>query len=268
MNYQLPVPLDVRLMNWTASVLFVCCALLALAAAGRWVLELPIFSIQRIVVQGDVAHNSAMGLRAVVMPSLSGNFFTVDLDAARHAFEQAPWVRQAQVRREFPGSLRVVLREHDAVAFWGANDTTAQLLNSDGEVFDAEVDEDEQEELPRLQGPQGHSRQVLDMYRQLDPLMAALGLRVQALRLSGRGGWHMVLDNGAAVELGSGPTPEVLERTQRFARTLGEVVAQFQRKPEMLAYADLRHSSGYALRLRGVSTVSAEQAARLAAKRR
>ena len=126
MNHQLPVPLDVRLMNWTASVLFVCCALLALAAAGRWVLELPIFSIQRIVVQGDVAHNSAMGLRAVVMPSLSGNFFTVDLDAARHAFEQAPWVRQAQVRREFPGSLRVVLREHDAVAFWGANDTTAQ----------------------------------------------------------------------------------------------------------------------------------------------
>ena len=177
-------------------------------------------------------------------------------------------MRQAQVRREFPGSLRVVLREHDAVAFWGANDTTAQLLNSDGEVFDAEVDEDEQEELPRLQGPQGHSRQVLEMYRQLDPLMAALGLRVQALRLSGRGGWHMVLDNGAAVELGSGPTPEVLERTQRFARTLGEVVAQFQRKPEMLAYADLRHSSGYALRLRGVSTVSAEQAARLAAKRR
>ena len=77
-----------------------------------------------------------------------------------------------------------------------------------------------------------------------------------------------LLDDGAAVELGSGPTPEVLERTQRFARTLGEVVAQFQRKPEMLAYADLRHSSGYALRLRGVSTVSAEQAARLAAKRR
>ena len=85
MNHQLPVPLDVRLMNWTASVLFVCCALLALAAAGRWVLELPIFSIQRIVVQGDVAHNSAMGLRAVVMPRLSGNFFTVDLDASRHA---------------------------------------------------------------------------------------------------------------------------------------------------------------------------------------
>ena len=76
------------------------------------------------------------------------------------------------------------------------------------------------------------------------------------------------LSRHSAVELGSGPTPEVLERTQRFARTLGEVVAQFQRKPEMLAYADLRHSSGYALRLRGVSTVSAEQAARLAAKRR
>ena len=31
-------------------------------------------------------------------PVLTGNFFTVDLKAAKAAFEQVPWVREAQVR--------------------------------------------------------------------------------------------------------------------------------------------------------------------------
>jgi hypothetical protein len=58
-------------------------------------------------------------LRANVAPVLKGNFFTVDLKAAQHAFEQVPWVQEAQVRREYPNGLRVALKEHVAEAFWG-----------------------------------------------------------------------------------------------------------------------------------------------------
>ena len=39
MNQSLPAPLDVKLMNLTASVLFLCCVLLLLAAGARWVLR-------------------------------------------------------------------------------------------------------------------------------------------------------------------------------------------------------------------------------------
>ncbi|MDU7587535.1 MAG: FtsQ-type POTRA domain-containing protein, partial [Acidovorax sp.] len=116
MNAPLPAPLDVKLMNMTASVLFVGCALLVLAAGAWWVMRYPGFAIARIVVHGDLVHNNAVTLRANVGPRLAGNFFTVDLEAVRAAFAQAPWVRSVQVRREFPSGLRVVLREHDAVA--------------------------------------------------------------------------------------------------------------------------------------------------------
>ena len=88
MQQTLPLPLDVKLMNWTASVLFLGCALLALAAGVHWLLSRPVFAIQRIVVQGDLMHNSPATLRPLVQPSLVGNFFTVDLDALRAAFEQ------------------------------------------------------------------------------------------------------------------------------------------------------------------------------------
>ena len=119
MNTAMPAPLDVKLMNLTASVLFMGCVVLVLAAGAWWVLRHPALSIGRIVVQGDLVHNNAVTLRANVAPRLVGNFFTLNLRSAREAFEQAPWVRVAQVRREFPATLHVVLQEHQAAAHWG-----------------------------------------------------------------------------------------------------------------------------------------------------
>ena len=76
MTAAMPAPLDVKLMNMTASVLFVGCALLVLAAGAWWVMRYPGFAIARIVVHGDLVHNNAVTLRANVGPRLAGNFFT------------------------------------------------------------------------------------------------------------------------------------------------------------------------------------------------
>lgn len=255
MNDSLPSPLDVKLMNVTASVLFVLCAALVLAAGAWWALRHPAFAIGRIVVQGEMVHNTAVTLRANVAPQLTGNFFTINLRAAREAFEQVPWIRSAQVRREFPHTLRVVLQEHHAVAYWGAEAETA-MVNSEGEVFEANGADADQEAMPRLSGPDGASALVLQMHRQLQPLFESVGMSVAALDLSGRGGWRATLDSGAVVELGAGGAPELTQRTQRFLRTLTQVAGQYQRRADALESADLRHSGGYAVRLRGVSTVA------------
>jgi len=42
----------------------------------------------------------------------------------------------AVVRRQFPNRLSVVLQEHQAVAYWGA-ERESLLINSYGEVFEA-----------------------------------------------------------------------------------------------------------------------------------
>ncbi|MBE7366121.1 cell division protein FtsQ/DivIB [Ramlibacter pallidus] len=249
----LPLPLDVRLMNTTATVLFVAFALLLAAALGWWALRHPVFAIGGIVVQGDVAHNSVATLRANVAPRLSGNFFTVDLQQAQAAFEAVPWVRRAVVRRQFPNKLRVQLQEHQAEALWGA-DSESRLVNVQGEVFDANPGDVEDEAMPRLVGPDGSSPIVLGMYRSLRPMLERLELGIEELVLTGRGGWTLHLDSGATVELGRGTTDEVLARSQRFAQTLTQVTSKYGRRPEALVAADLRHADGYAVRLRGVGT--------------
>ena len=45
-------------------------------------------------------------------------------------------------------------------------------------------------------------------------------------------------------------------------RTLAQVAQQYRRSPEALESADLRHDGGYAVRLRGVTTVSDDKAAK------
>lgn len=77
-------------------------------------------------------------------------------------------MRKASVRREYPGLLHVELEEHDAVAYWGP-ETGSGLVNKQGEVFEANVGDVEQEDLPRLQGPEGSSQEVLAMYGAVAP---------------------------------------------------------------------------------------------------
>ena len=266
----LPAPLDVRLMNITASVVFLGAQLAVLWAGGLWLLRHPAFAVGRIVVEGDLAHTSAMSLRANVAPQLVGNFFTLDLQAARRAFEQVPWVRSAQVRREFPSGLRVLLTEHDAVAHWGA-EGSGMLMDGQGVVFEAEADDqDDQDEsrLPRLIGTPERASELLAMLRLLATALAPLGSSVDTLTLTAHGGWRVQLGSGAVLELGSGTQSEVLERVRRLANTLAQVTQQHGgRSVGALEYADLRHAGGYAVRLHGVTTMSAEEAARAARAR-
>ena len=253
MNTAMPAPFDVKLMNIAATALFVHGIALFAVAGVWWGLRHPVFAIAGITVQGEVTHNSAPTLRANVAPQLAGNFFTIDLAAARRAFESVPWVRQATVKREFPNRLRVLLQEHHAVALWGG-ESEPRLINDRGEVFEANVGDVEQDDLPRLAGPDDQAEQVLAMYRTVKPLFEPLDLTVQQLTLTLRGNWQVELDNGAAVELGRGTPAEVAARTQRFLQTVTQAASRYGRTAEALVSADLRYSEGYALKLRGVAT--------------
>lgn len=246
-------PFDVKLMNISAAALLAAGVVLLLAALSWWAVRHPAFAIAAIEVQGDVVHNNAVTLRANVAPRLAGNFFTVDLAAASRAFESVPWVRKAVVRREFPNRLRVQLQEHQAVALWGVDGDT-RLVNSFGEVFEANAGDVEPDELPRLAGPQGQAPQVLAMYRALVPLFDSVDLGVERLALTARGSWQLELDTGGVVEAGRGTPEEVIARTQRFVQTITQVASRYSRRPDALVSADLRHGDGYAVRLRGVGT--------------
>jgi len=245
------LPGDVRLMNMVASAIFVLAAFALLGAGVMWLTRSPMFSIRSIQLEGEISRNNVNTIRANTTPRLAGNFFSVDLAKAREAFESVPWVRRAVVRRIWPDRLVVQLEEHRAAALWQAEDRGDRLVNTHGEVFIANVGDVEDEALPTFGGPEGSSALMLAMYERLQPVLRRLDIEIEILTLSTRGSWRVLLDNGAAVELGRGSEKEVGDRTERFVRTLPEITRRY-RQP--LEYADLRHTDGYAVRLRGVTT--------------
>lgn len=247
------LPGDVTLMNATAVVFAVIGATLLVATLFLWFARQPAFALRAIRIEGDVARNSISTIRANAAPHLAGNFYTLDLGSARRAFEAVPWVRQAVVNRVWPNRLQVRLEEHRPVALWTDENAAEKLVNSFGEVFEANLGDVEDDALPVFQGPEGSSAHVLALFGRLAPIFAGVDAHVDGLALSARGSWRAELDSGAEVQLGRGSDDEVVERARRFVGTLTQVLARYQRP---LEYADLRHNDGYAVRLKGITTTS------------
>lgn len=248
------MPLDIRLMNITAVILSASVCMVVLIVVISLVVYKPIFSIARIIVQGETAHNNEITLRANVISRLQGNFFTLDLAKVRDAFELAPWVRKATVRREFPNRILVKLEEHRSAGLWGESNES-KLMNTFGEIFNANHDDLNDVTLPLLIGPDGQGLQVLQTYRSLKQILKPLDLTIEELSLTGRGAWRMKLESGAVFEMGRGSVQELSSRVQTFMQTYARVLSTYQRSGlDRVESVDLRHSGGYAIRLRGVTT--------------
>jgi cell division protein FtsQ len=245
------LPDDVRWMHHTSNLLFVLAGVLLAAMAVLWWVRQPVFALRSIRIDGDMTRNSVATIRVNAVPKLRGNFFSTDLQADQRAFESVPWVRHAVVQRVWPDRLAVRLEEHRPAAAWIGSDRNDRLVNTLGEVFEANVGDVEDDNLPELEGPEGSSLAMLDMLVRLQTLFVPREWHIDALRLSSRLSWRVELDNGAVIELGRGSHDEVIARTQRFIATVSQVPQPYRRPIE---YADLRHRDGYALRLQGVTT--------------
>ncbi len=253
------IPFDIRLMNSVAIALMI--GLVALGAwAALWsVVKHRSFQLRSITISGDRQHNSALTMRANVIPKLTGNFFTADLGRTQLAFEQVPWVRKAIVKRDFPNRLHVVLQEHAAVALFGP-ESESKLINTFGEVFEANQG-DVLTDLPRLIGAEADARNLVKVWQTLTPLLEPLELLIDVLEVTPRGSWRATLDNGAMVELGRGSAADLAGQVKRFVATVTQSTAPIAREAQDLVSVDLRYPQGYSMRLRGVTTQTSSNSA-------
>ncbi len=264
---------DIRLMHVTTALLMLITVVLISVLAVQWLANRGSFAIERMRLSGDMQHVNPVSLRAQALSKLGGSFFTLDVMQAKRAFEQVPWVRQATVKRLWPQGMSVDLQEHQPVAIWTtlasaseqASQATAneeRLLNSYAEVFEANLDEVE-DELPHLQGTAGSAPRVWEVYGALNERLQAAGLssKVAALTLSARSEWDVELDDGMQLNLGR-DDEKLWERVARYVNTVDQVRAQLAAlgQPATWSRIDLRHTQGYAIALRNASAINKTEA--------
>lgn len=222
-------------LNRVSDLLITLAILLVVYGAVHFVVRLPAFALREVRIDGMLAHVTGEQLEAIVRRELKGNFFTLKLAATRSSFEKLPWVRQVQVRRQWPDRLDITLEEHQPLARWG----TAALVNSYGEVFQAAYNG----KLPLFDGPDGAAKEVAIQYDYFRRSLAAIGRVPLRVRVTPRRAWQIQLEDGLTLELGR---EQVEARLARFVDAYERTLGQLGRRVD---YVDLRYANGFAVRI-------------------
>ena len=230
------------LMNLLADALLVFSIAALAYAAVVGVQRLPLFPLRELVVVHGVRQVTPMQVEYAARSSVAGNFFTINLDTVRNAFEKLPWVRHAEVRRIWPDGIEVSIDEHIAAARWRQADGESRLVNTYGEVFDASSEF----ALPVFSGPEGSAAQMLARQQEFATGLKGLDRQIRAMDLSLRQAWRISLDNGLVMVLGRDEAEHtVSDRMTRFIAAYPALAQKVSFQPGVI---DMRYPNGFSVR--------------------
>jgi len=159
----------------------------------------------------------------------------------RDQLEAEPWISSVSVRRQWPSTLELTVREQVPVAVWNREG----FLNADAEFFVPREIHQEPGDLPELAGPEGSEEEVLAVYREVANSLSAIGLEAESLTLSERRAWQLQLKDGPSLRLGRE------DRERRFERFVGVVYPALKEdgryQMNQLDYIDMRYTNGFSL---------------------
>ncbi len=247
----------IRSIGWTLALLLLALPVLAIWRGwytdSRW-------QVRYLSIDASFQHVSAQQIRVQVQPLLGAGYFAIDLQQIRAAVARLPWVAEVDVRKHWPASVILRVREYQPWARW--NDT--RLIGLHDRLFTV-PDVSASSELPRLSGPQDRLADVEAFYRQMGPACAAVGLKIAALHLAGRGSWTLTMADGSVIRVGA-TRPK--QRLRRFLAVWPKLLA---RHPGgRFINVDLRYPNGFAVRWpdpQGISEPSPVPAAESGAHR-
>ena len=191
--------------------------------------------IEVVRIDGPVRHTDRERMKSIMARHAEAGFAAMDLTALRRDLVQLPWVREASLRRIWPDTLRVEVREHDPVAVWNGD----ALVSDEGTVFRPAAFSGDG--LARLSGPKGQGGAMLDRLRAFEQRLAPLDLGIAALEQDARRAWRLTLENGIVLRLGR---DRVAERLGRFRAVWSGVL---EPRAGRIDAVDLRYTNGFAV---------------------
>ena len=226
--------------NWvtSASALLAVAAVLVLVAGAYMARNGgTLLPFRWVDASGPFECVSAEQIRAAVAPEAARGFFFVDLAAVRASALSLPWVAEAEVRKIWPDTLEVRVRERRVLGRQGAD----RLVDVSGNVFNARG-VGETRGLPLLDAPIEQMPQLAEYYRLASSDVERIGRQITVARLSARGALELQLDDGLRVHLGS------LDQDARWKRFINSLPRLAALDPRPIAQIDLRYTHGYAVR--------------------
>ncbi len=227
------------------TVIFSLLVLLLVVAMMSGLIQSDRWRISQLEVAADYDRITSEQLRLMVAKTPERSFFRLDAEQVKQNIESMSWVKYAHVVKQWPDTLKITIKEHQATAIWNGTD----LLNQTGEVFQVDA-VDHLKALPRIFGLSENSKITLEDFNRFNQLLQPVGYEISEAHVNERGDWRIILRNGLEVLLG---TEKHEARILRLAETWDQLLLASERLPERV---DLRYSNGYVVRWREENAVT------------
>ena len=211
--------------------------------------------IRYVRVEGEIRNLDAEAFERALLPLTQVGYLLVDMRGIEDAAKSFPWLDRVQVTRLWPDTLLLKIVEQKPVA----RTHDGSLINDRGTRF-SPGNIQAYASLPMLDGPPGQEKQLLNTLYRLNRTLKQKGMRVDALRLTGRRAWSARLTSGMEIEFGKQDPVRALERLLGLLPRLGEA------RTAALQKVDLRYPNGFAVIFRpqsGADQVSLMRSDRL-----
>lgn len=193
--------------------------------------------INHIKINAQYQHVRPQEIQEVVIPLINKGFFTVNVGKIQAEVKKLPWVLNVGVRRIWPDTILITIKEHRATARWKAGGA----FNQNGILFHPDMS-GIPTELPLLEGPENMSKKIFDGLEKMQPQFAKNNLSINKIVVSDRGSWSITLENGPEIVLGK----ENL--TDRVDRLMSSWDALNKKHKTKIKRIDLRYPNGFAVR--------------------
>ena len=185
-------------------VLAVVLGLVLLAAAAWGISRTPLLDVDRITVTGTGPANRAEVLESSNV-SVGLPMLFLDIDEAQRSVESLPWVRSAQVWRDWPATVRITVEPRVPAAVVPASEGRTALIDANGYVIGWAS---ESAAVPHVSVP--FSGELGDIHTAADGPLAVVAAMPEDLRAwvstvtleTDHGGMGLALVGGATVVLG------------------------------------------------------------------
>lgn len=195
--------------------------------------------ISEVRVLGDTKYLNKTEVATKLAAGINAPLIHLDISQLRERLLEEPWVHAAQIRREWPPAIEVVIDEQIPVARWGDKG----LLNHQGDIFWPEK-EGIYSDLPVLKGPATETQYLMEQYHNLSVLFQEADIRMVGLTMEARGAWTLELNNGIEVIVGR---EHLRDRLKRFLQIYDQQLAA---RAADIERVDIRYTNGAAVKWR------------------
>ncbi|OCG30362.1 hypothetical protein A9G34_02940 [Gilliamella sp. Choc4-2] len=212
--------------------------------------------LSQLTLSGEHTYTSEDDLREAILGlGLPNTYIGQDVNDIQQEILRFPWVKQVSVRKQWPDRLIVYIEEYKPAFYW--NDLF--LLDNNGNVFSVPLDRISELELPRLYGPEGKAKPVLETYVKLNDISKKLAsnqlvLHIKAAIADERNAWQLIVkqcigdfcEEAQELKLMLG-NENIEQRYQQFIKLFPEIQLRIP-ADERITVADLRYENGISVK--------------------